>query len=420
MPILVSDRLLEVYQPPERFIKQTYELNEIGNIHHHLKSKQTIKISVEELLKLTEDEKFWAREEDAEIVKRLRTSNEYMNDHDFSDVTNGYDISEYIASVDKYLPKLYYIWWAIHHDADIFINVYDEYSTINNVERNDLLRDKILGIDAYRNDPMTQLPKDTFDIKLGKITYNKFHKKKYVENVIVPSLMDPVTILSVNLPYEIYSYQQLPINIYTYDVLNKKYLFGSKTKEEFMELVSDIAENGITEPIFLRIHGQTLSSRDEETSLVLLAAMLLKLPSIPVNLYFSSEHYAVNTLFEKTCKYISPSKLYNNPSFINKILGPEIIVHDTNITEEALNKLNNIYPLSHYPEMNHDKYVTVRKFDKELAEKDKSENTESKIHDKTLDAAENKIKDEINLQIEKLTELSARQERAANVQINNK
>lgn len=412
--IQISERFLEAYQPPKRIVKQSYDLNEVGNIHNQMRTKQVIHLTVEELLKLAHDKNSWANESDADAVLKMRTSNDYRSDYDFSNQTDGYGISEYLGDAEKYIPNLYYLWWAIHNDADIFINVYDGYKLMDMSKRNDMLKEKIIGhtvlIHGTDDERFTLPPNDELSIPLGKVMYNKFATNNYAEDVNIPTLMDPVTILSINLPYDIYQHQMLPHNIYMYDILNKTFSFGSKSKVEFIKIVRHIYENGIDKPIFLRMYGQTLSSPDEETSLILLAAMLLKLPSIPVNIYISSECDTKNNLFDKAYELLPKHSYYINPMFINKSLGPNIIVTRTKHSSEDIIKLSSIYPMEKYVVANQDDFVTVRRFDSTI--ECEVEDKDQKIHDENLKKANDQISSEIDKQIEKLQEKAKRQEKA--------
>lgn len=398
----MTSRFLEGFTPDGKIVKQKYSLNELGNISSHLKSRQVIRLTCDELYQLAEDPDSWFHENDRQLISGLKTSTTYSSEYDFSTHNDGYDISEYVGKIEKYHPNLYYLWWAINNNSDILVNVYDAYSLYDYSIRNEMLKDKIVGINKITHgtdDERMEIPKDTFNIPLTEYEYVKFQKPVYSENVLIPTLEEPVTILSVNIPYEVYSRQLLPINTYTYDIDLKKYMFGSKTREEFMELVMNIANNGITNPLFLRLHGQTLTCPDEEGSLILLAAMLLKLPTIPVHVYLSNEYDATNDLFDDVYNLSPKHQFYSNPIFINKYFGRKIIVYPTNITDEALNNLSNAYSFNVCPEVNRDEFMVVRRFDSKLNDEYASRSISA---DDGIAEIQAKVHDEINQQIEKL------------------
>ena len=264
--------ILDSYTPPTLSIRE-HKFIDLGTIHKNLKSRQTIKLSKDEMMNLIKNKDFWFYESDIELCDQLKTIPAIFNDGDFDNITDGYGISEYIGGHEKYLPSIEYLQYIIMNDTDVFMTVYDSYALYDLSKRNDLLKDKITGYSISRHigdfdEGFEQsLPVYEFEIP-ANIKYTKFSIRKYKPNLMVSCFQDPVRMISVNLPYRFYSMQPLPPNIYNYDIDDKTHKFGSLNAEEFNQVLKDICENGITKPLFMRLNGEILSSNDEETKVI--------------------------------------------------------------------------------------------------------------------------------------------------------
>lgn len=326
----INEYFLNSYTPPKLM---TFNQNFVGfgDIHKHLKSYQTIIISKEEMDSLAKNKDFWFYESDMEMYDKLESMTKMFDDNKFDNIKDGYGISEYIGVNEKYIPSIEYLQYIVMTNSDVVISVYDAYSLYNISKRNEILRDKIVGQLLIRhNDDYDQtLPKYEFIIPKN-IKYSKFNNKKYESNVLVSCFQDPVHILSVDIPYSFYSYQPLPHNIYTFDIDKKIHRFGSLYENEFNKLLDDICINGITKPLFMRMNGEVLSSTDEETNLTLLIAKLLKLPSIPVNIYLSNEDIGKNHLIDAVMYDSNNKSIYKNIGFMKNVFEPYMIVHKPN------------------------------------------------------------------------------------------
>jgi hypothetical protein len=176
-----------------------------------------------------------------------------------------------------------------------------------------------------------------------------FNNSNFVYNEYFDSYIDPITILSTNIPYEIYKIQPLPYGIYTQDIDTKEYSFGPYTQEEFEAKIIDIATNGIQNPLFMRLNGGVLSSPEDDTMITILIAKMLKIPYIPVNIYFSNE----SSLSNKIIDLLGNKQLYQSADILNIILQPEFYAYQTGTTISDLTKS--------YEEINHDEFVTIAK-----------------------------------------------------------
>ena len=126
----INECFLEAYTTP-KLVKSNYILAEPGNVSRHLKSRQTIHLTQEELMKLSKDENFWFYESDIEIYNKLKSMPKMYDDSTFDNITDGYGVSEYIGVHEKYLPSLEYLQYTMENNVDVVVNVYDAYNLYN-------------------------------------------------------------------------------------------------------------------------------------------------------------------------------------------------------------------------------------------------------------------------------------------------
>jgi hypothetical protein len=215
------------------------------------------------------------------------------------------------------------------NNNDVVMNVYDAYNLYNIEKRHPILRDKVVGqlLLRHGDDYDQKLPE--FDFKIPEvIKYSKFNESKYEHDVLISCFQDPVHMISVNIPYDFYAHQQFLPSTYTYDIDTKEHKFGSMDGAEFSEMLNYIATNGIKNPLFMRLNGEVLSSIDDETSMIMFIAKILKLPSIPVTIYLSNENIAKNYLIEAINDNTENRKsMYKNLGFMKNVFDPYLIIH---------------------------------------------------------------------------------------------
>lgn len=405
----LAEQILSSYEPPN-IIKTFNDIVELGNIDVHLKSRQLITITQDEMDKLAEDHDSWFFESDIDAYHNLTRSSEYGSDYDFSKEKDGYGISEYIGKYEKYIPNLYYLWYTKQNNTDILMNVYGAYSLLDMRQRNQILRDKIEGFEKLcrvnANDP-EKIQGTKFDVELGRCICNRFAKTKYESKVVIPTFIDEITIISTNIPYDIYMNQPLPFNAYNYDIDKKEYFFGSYSYDEFMEILIDIRTNGITDPLFMRLDGELLSTSDDKSMAIITAALILRLPYIPVNIIITTEDNGLNKMMAGIVKDNTyKRKIYSNPSVLNKCLAPAAVIHASDISKDNLNKLHSLYNLNHYQTIGNNDIVTLRIYDESLIKEDNSDPIDD-INRQNLQHAEEELNSLINAQIEKLIKKSS-------------
>lgn len=377
----VRDRMLEGFHHEDNLMWHDRVIPTVlGDISKHLRIRKVRSFTEDELLSLAGDDIPWIKDMQ-KLIPELKDNSEYECEYDFSIHDNGYDISEYVDSVDKYIPNLFYLHWALNNDAPIYVNEYYQ-PTEEECKELDIRNNMVFTVDKY-------------EFSIPKLLH-----PSYAENVDIPTLEYPVTFITINLPYAMYSVQRLPDNIYTYDPETETYQFGSKTKEQFFNLLDDIFKNGIKEPLFLRVHGQTLTSPDEDTLLKMLAASLLKLDTIPVHLYLSDEDSVKNELFETVYALSDVDDYYEAPMTLNHYLKKWIIMYPTHASQELLTKINDTYNPYYYFRDSYDDHITILRYDtrKHLEFKQ----FEPEQMEEFRKSIQETVHDNINLYIEKL------------------
>ena len=358
---MLDKHFLDAYTPPN-LISSKHKLMHASDVSKYLKSCQVIKLTQDEVGKLAKDNNFWFYEYDMEVYNDLENITKLFDDNQFDEIEDGYGISEYIGRSEKYFPSMDYLQYTKMNNTDVVVNVYDAYSLYDISRRNEILRDKISGQLLIRhNDDYDQtLPSFDFNIP-ENIKYTYFVKSKYEANVLVSCFQYPVHILSVNIPYSVYSSQPLPPSVYTWNIDTNEHRFGYMNGTDFNEMVNEIATNGIRKPIFMRLNGGVLSAVDDETNMILFIARLLHLPFIPVNIYLSNEVVGINLLIDAIVSNIKNKEtLYRNITSMNNIFGSNILIHRPN---DDMSKYSNI---NQYPIFSSDEYSVVRYYDSNI------------------------------------------------------
>lgn len=119
--------------------------------------------------------------------------------------------------------------------------------------------------------------------------------------------------LTLNLPYEYYKDIDLPDFTACYDICRNALWFTGGDLNEHIETIKSVAENGFTKHIFLKIDGGVVVSAKDYYWAILIAKEL-KLPTIPVCLYVTTE--------ETSCFERFVDKKIKDKSLINELCAP--------------------------------------------------------------------------------------------------
>ena len=256
---------------------------------------------------------------------------EYTDEDDkmYSNLEDGYNVSEFFSGYDMYIPKRRYFNYIFTHPNSIGVfNIYNGKSANMPI---DIIKSKIspLGRDS--------IPGNFNFPVIRKIKYTTFKSTLYLKKNRVNSYPLSFPAMCVNLPYSYYSKQYIPENIYTYDIDTKKYSFAGMDEDTFTDYFKDICENGIRRSVFIQIRNGRIISASNEDYLILLIASYLKLPTIPVVIYMMNNNQMNNLLISdrvsdiavNTNHYIrepAPKDMIDN---INKVCENNLIYFNT-------------------------------------------------------------------------------------------
>ncbi|MCM1215369.1 MAG: hypothetical protein NC548_12725 [Lachnospiraceae bacterium] len=249
------------------------------SIKKHLKTKQTITIHTSTL---------------KEIVDVYGRGNSNYHD-DFTDVEagnfdnlkDGYGISEYFGGSGMYIPSPEYVMYMKDLSKDFIMNVYNGVKTnipipsVQNLIRKISDQDLPVGI---------EFP------EVKNVNFTMFNGIKYQQGIRIGKYMYRFPILSLNLPYEFYSKQEIPEHIYTVDFDRQEYSLAGRSTEDSINLFNEICDLGIRKHLFMQIENGKIVSADDDAYAIMLIATYLKLPTIPVTLYMLNNDSTGNLL----------------------------------------------------------------------------------------------------------------------------
>lgn len=122
--------------------------------------------------------------------------------------------------------------------------------------------------------------------------------------------------LTLNLPYEYYKEIDLPDFTASYDLDKNEFWFTGGGLDEHIETLKSVAEKGFIKHILLKIDGGVVVSAKDYYWAVLIAKEL-KLPTIPVCLYVTTE--------ETSCFERFVDKKIKDKELINELCAPYFI-----------------------------------------------------------------------------------------------
>ena len=145
--------------------------------------------------------------------------------------------------------------------------------------------------------------------KINCLLYSVFEKRYYQK------LKDGTLTISVNLPFAYYNKIHVWDNFFCYDIAKHEYWTTGSEEKRLRKLVTDIALNGIQNPLMMKVENATVVSTKECYGR-LLSSMLLRIPTIPVILFITGEQVdELETLVP----------LIGNKQTMNDLCGPEIL-----------------------------------------------------------------------------------------------
>lgn len=256
--------------------KKEFTVSEVdNNIHRHLGSRQLIHLTAEEVNEVLDE----CDVPLPEFLFRYGNNETSYDPTPYIDVTEWYGTSDYLGSSNVFIPTLNYFGHVKTNRAEFFMNVFNGRNADIHIG---IIQKKINKVKPE------DLPSGNFEFGFnapGKIPYTVFDETRYNPKASINKYLFRFPVLSINVPYEYYSIQDIPENIYTWDIDSNEYRFADKSTEKVMTMFDDICRNGIQMPLFMQIAQGKIVSASDDNYIALLIAQYLKLPSIPVTLY---------------------------------------------------------------------------------------------------------------------------------------
>ena len=248
----------------------------------------------------------------------------------YTKLEDAHNISEYFTSTGRYKVIPDYLKFIKSSKKGYLVNVYgDEF---NRKERGGFFKG---SEENKRRHRFTEGRAPRYELFTPEeIKYSVLMKPVYKYNALIENCLHPVPVLAVNLPYTYYSMQNVPANIFTWDLDKEKYQIGGKDLDVINPLIKEIATRGFQKPLVMRISGGRLSAVDNDTLIQLFLATYLNLPTIPVALYMSYEDSVRNYVIEEMQQVVharksnSPGELAGELERINKICKPFFIFEE--------------------------------------------------------------------------------------------
>lgn len=402
----VKQQISEIYESPSLISNLMMNAGiDMEYATSAIKSRQTVHLDEEDFNKLLWSENVLFYESDKDEVENL-DSIDLDDSIDLSNLDDGITVSEYVGGYEKYLLHPYYIKYAKENNQDILVSIYEAEALLNISRRPDVIRDKVDLHSVLSVDKQIVLKQYPFNITKS-LHYTSFGTTKYESGLLVPLLQDPIHILSIDIPYNYYRYQPLHPGVYNWDMDKNTHMFGDMKPEEFETLFNDIVKNGIREPLFMRMDGETLSAPDIKTNVILFIAKLLKIPSIPVNVYLSNEDITCNRLIDAiVAEDVSlQNVICKSTEYMTNIFDPYFILYKEEDPNTPIVKANDKeYNVAFYKIFKDIGHMKVRYLDKSVSE-NVIEDNEKMIRDhqeylKNLE--EEKINNEVQEMINKL------------------
>ena len=256
-----------------------FTVDQNSNINDCIKLKQTIRIPKEEFEELKKILPRYIRP-----ALRADYLDEYYEQYDSAEdffkeenvkVDDGYNMLEYHGSYNFIFAAGNFVYYLKKYNPDyISINLYN----IKNKNIPDIF--KKYAVEEPESMPELGYIKDldSLNIKYSILTEPAYNIIR-CQNIDIPCLY-------VNLPYEFYSQIEDLDYLAYYDFQKDGFYFTGTKYENLKDTMNDIAQNGIYNPLYLKItNGNIVCTLESHDKLII--SKMLKLPYIPVCLYLT-------------------------------------------------------------------------------------------------------------------------------------
>lgn len=279
-----------------------FNLQKPYNILNHVVSKQTINIQLNnDFIKSICDE-YTLNIFNGKI--KIDPEDQFINQ---PDPNNDYDTIQFFGSYNKFKISPEFVSYYKKH------NIQKSYITVYAIQKANV----IPPIISHCNKNVDLNINLNLDIpKTIKYSYFK-QPKYYILDNAQTGFQQNIYVLTTNMPYNYYK-NALTITDQQccYDINKKQFWFASSNIQHYQSLLTDIATNGLYNPIPLRInqYGQIISTEDTRTRTLI--ALQLKLPYIPVIIYMSTYNNIQNNAYLKVKDLRKEANQLFNPYLI--------------------------------------------------------------------------------------------------------
>lgn len=212
---------------------------------------------------------------------------------EYKETIGGYDSTEYYGKYDVLSSSPEDASRLFYKNADrLMLSIYNA--------------EKAKSLPAFLN-VRTEFELPAYDIAFPEKCIYTETEKSY--NIIDGSIY----CLTLNLPYEYYKDIDLPDFTACYDLDNKEFWFTGGGLSEHIETINSVCKNGFLKHILLKIDGGVVVSAKDYYWAILIAKEL-KLPTIPVCLYVTTE--------ETSCFERFVDKNIKDKTLINRLCAP--------------------------------------------------------------------------------------------------
>lgn len=270
---------------------------------------------------------------------------------DYSNLTDGHNVSELFADSKRYRVTPDYLKYIKASKNDFVINVYGGEDTLITTSLWNFT-DSPAGRQKFANGliPPYQLASP------DKLMCAVLEKATYVDRLLIESCRNYITVLAIDIPYSYYSGQILKGNIFTWNINEEKYQIGGMDISVIDKKIHEVAALGFEKPLVMRIDEGCLTPIDDETAILMFIATYLNLPTIPVVLYMSDEEVMKNRVIEELHDSVH-SDMWHNPQAldtINNICKPYYFFELAKTSgENVYLQCNGVYMhKNQYPSMN--------------------------------------------------------------------
>lgn len=286
-----------------QLLKQTYILDQPYDITQFLVSKQTVDIQLSDqfIISICPPYLFDILNNDINIDIEDQFINQPDPDYD-------YDTIEFFGAYNKFLISPQFL--AYYKKTGIT----KTYATVFGIQKAKQIPNILSNCNTnfvLNKNLNLQIP--------SSIVYSYFKQPSYyILDKAQTGFESDIYVLAINIPYDYYK-KAITITDQQccYDIKKQQFWFASSNIQHYQSLLTDIATNGLYNPIPLRLndYGQIISCEDTRTRTLI--ALQLKLPYIPAIIYKTvhnnnqAENFKIKDLRQEANQIFNPYFIFD-------------------------------------------------------------------------------------------------------------